>query len=454
MNTPIKNSSFKNTPHTGDNMASVKRTRIFRIGLLGSAILLGVFLVSLGVFEYRDARANGYRITQAQALHMMLGFQQQMRHRQAPSAEDIRALFDMLREQGVNRIAVYENGTLIDELGAGEHPLTPAEFDNDEPPEPVTIRFITDAVVHARILLPKGPPGGGRMGRLGRERRVPLFPHKGREVLLEMRPGQAIAMRERAFQIMVVDIIAAILLMGAAIVFWRLSVRQEHLMQQLEKDRQLKLLGQMSAVLGHELKNTIASVKGHAQLLVEKLAGAPHESNARIIERDAVYLQNLTEQMLAFARTGAMHMEKVYLDDLAEAAVTFSDATDVAVKISGTEPTFFLDRHKMQQVLTNLINNAHQSGATHIALNISLDGKLTIDVSDNGEGMDETQQNKIFDPFFTSRAKGTGLGLALARRIVEAHNGTIEVSSVRGRGTTFTVVVPQMASAQMKKAGV
>lgn len=446
----MKMQSPKNQPQTVTpeftKSNATGRSRIWRIGLLLTTILLGILLVFLGVFEYRDAQNNGRRITQAQALYMMLGFQKQLRRRQTPTAEDTQALFEMLQEQGVHRVALYENNQLVHGFGTARQQLNPHMFTDGAPPEPVTIRFVALDLVHARIMLPPGPahPRGRRHFR--RERRIPPGPAMHRSVLLELTPAQAITMRERAFQIMLVDILAALILMGTAIVFWRLSVKQETLRLQLEKDKQLKLLGQMSAVLGHELKNTIASVKGHSQLLAEKLSGTPHESNATLIEKDTVYLQNLTEQMLAFARTGAMHTEKVYLDDLAEAAVTFSEASGVRISISDGEPAFYLDRHKMQQVITNLLNNAKQADATEIDLSLAnnngLNDGLIITVKDNGDGMADDQREKLFDPFFTTRAKGTGLGLALAKRIVDAHGGTIDVQSAPQKGTTFVIKLP------------
>ena len=437
------------TPDTTES-SSAGGARIWRIGLLLTTISLGILLVLLGVFEYRDAKENGRRITQAQALHMMLGFQKQMHPRQPPTVEAIEALYDMLQDQGVHRVALYEDDRLVHGFGTATQQFNPEQLVDATSAEPIAIRFVTDNLVHARIELPSDKGRGPRrMGYGRRARRTDPDLATNRSVLLELVPTQAIAMRERAFQIMLVDILAALILMGTAIVFWRLSVKQEALRLQLEKDKQLKLLGQMSAVLGHELKNTIASVKGHSQLLVEKLAGTPHESNAALIEKDTVYLQNLTEQMLAFARTGAMHIEKVYLDDLAEAAVTFSEpsaeATRVTINIGDGAPAVYLDRHKMQQVITNLINNAKQAGATEITLSLAYSNGPTITVADNGDGMDEDQRERLFEPFFTTRAKGTGLGLALARRIIDAHGGTIEVHSTSKRGTTFVIKLPPVS---------
>lgn len=373
-------------------------------------------------------------------MYMMLGFQKELRRPNSPAQETTEALYLMLQEQGVHRVEIYDGSQLLHGIGTAVHALSLNGFETMTPPAPVRVQFIGDDLVHARVDLPhrRGPRAGMGMGR-----RANRFGPSSRTVLLELVPKEAIVLRERAFQIMILDMVAAIILMGAAIIFWRLSVRQDALRMQLEKDQQLKMLGQMSAVLGHELKNTIASVKGHSQLLEEELLGSAHESRARLIVSDSIYLQNLTEQMLAFARSGALNREKVYIDDLAEAATTFSEAPNVTVQIDGKEATFHLDRQKMQQVLVNLLNNAHQSKATDITLSLlAHDQGLQIRVTDNGPGMDDAHLEKIFDPFYTTRAKGTGLGLALAKRVVEAHGGTLSVRSTVGAGTAFTIELP------------
>jgi signal transduction histidine kinase len=431
------------SPHMRTPLSVGSSARLWRIGLLSVAIFMGLLLVFLGIFEYRDARRNGYRITEAQVLYMMLGFQRQLHQQRMPISELTESLYSELAAEGVHHVAFYDGPRLLHEFGKGNLPLSPSGFSEISLSSPVEIRFVEDNLVHARILLPqRGPMGMGRRMRQGRNFGPPEPGDTQKMVLLELTPRDAIHLRDRAFQIMVLDGIAALILMGAAIVFWKLSRRQDQLHQQLENDQQLKLLGQMSAVLGHELKNTIASVKGHAQLLEEKLAGTSHDANAALIAKDTLYLQRLTEQMLDFARTGTMHYEKVYLDDLAEAAITFCDAPDVKIDITGDDPTFYLDRHKIQQVLINLINNAHQSGASAILLKITNSRTgLELRIEDNGKGIPEEALSRIFEPFFTTRAKGTGLGLALASRIVEAHGGTIVANSSEN-GTTFTIQLP------------
>jgi two-component system sensor histidine kinase HydH len=266
---------------------------------------------------------------------------------------------------------------------------------------------------------------------------------KGRALRIELVPHEAIALSKRAFLSMVIKMIAALLLGLTALVFWRMSNRSDRMQEQLARDRQLKMLGQMSAVLGHEIKNTIASLKGNAQLLAEKLGDADGGNSARAIAADSTYLQELTAQILDFARTGEIHMEKVYLDDLAEAAITFAESDPVETTIEGHASTWQLDRHKMQQVLVNLLSNARQaSGTQPISLNITAGNTLHIRITDKGPGIPPEATERVFEPFYTTRPKGTGLGLAFAQQVVTQHGGTIRVETPPGGGACFVVVLP------------
>ncbi|MBN2344515.1 MAG: ATP-binding protein [Deltaproteobacteria bacterium] len=413
----------------------------WRIGLLVTTIVLGILLVGVGLVEYEAAKRNGRRITQAQVMYMMMGFQKQLpANNRAQHSDVMKTLYETFKDEGIHRVALYDRNELLDGFGTAVEPFSMMRFTRRE--TPIDVVFISSELVHAKITLPNRFGGGG-----GRFRNHPRYRNAStRAVLLELTPKEAIRLRERALQIMLLDIVAAIILMCAAVVFWKQSVRQEKLEHQLQKDRQLKSLGQMSAVIGHELKNTIASIKGHAQLLAENLADTPHKQSAEFVANDAIYLQEITSQMLEFARTGELKIEKVYLDDLAEGAITFSNVSTVTYTLETKQATAYVDRRKLQQVITNLINNANEAGSTDIRLHIVNNGELMIEVVDNGPGIDPAQIEKIFDPFFTTRAKGTGLGLALAKRVVESHGGHIDVTSDKKRGTQFTLHIPNRPS--------
>ena len=123
----------------------------------------------------------------------------------------------------------------------------------------------------------------------------PDHPLRGRQVVLEIESASAGGLASRAGVTLTVSLLAAAALLGLCAVFWRISLRAEKVALQLEHDRQLKLLGQMSAVLGHEIRNPLASLKGHIQLLLEKLPGEhPGRRGAEVVLRETVRLEELS----------------------------------------------------------------------------------------------------------------------------------------------------------------
>jgi two-component system sensor histidine kinase HydH len=267
-----------------------------------------------------------------------------------------------------------------------------------------------------------------------------------------------------AFIALTVTLGAAATLLVVALLFWRQSRRAEAgaramdeeriaMWAEMEKDKRLKALGHMSAVLGHELKNPIAALKGHAQLLLEQLSSDhPARARAATVVSEARLLETLTNQVLEFARTGELRLSKVYVDDLAHGAVALSKVSPVEVTVPDGV-TFVLDRARMEEALTNLLVNARQASSSsepiELAVEVS-DDNLRIAVKDRGEGIAEGDEEQIFLPFQTRKARGTGLGLTLVKRIVEAHGGTVSARNRDDGGAVFTLAIPRR-SASLKE---
>jgi two-component system sensor histidine kinase HydH len=254
---------------------------------------------------------------------------------------------------------------------------------------------------------------------------------------------------------MLADLVAAALLFGWAAVFWRLSRQAELAAAQLERDRQLKALGEMSAVLGHELRNPLTSLKGHCQLLLEKLAADhPGRRGAETVLRETVRLEKLSRQILEFARTGSVEPTLEDPVALAKAAAESVSAASIQVKVNGEPQPWTLDRTRMEEVLTNLLRNAIEASpeGEPVELSVSLrDGQsLTYEVRDRGEGLPPGDEARIFEPFFTRKTKGTGLGLALARRIVEGHGGQLSALNHAEGGAIFRVCLPRQNAPERK----
>ena len=284
--------------------------------------------------------------------------------------------------------------------------------------------------------------GGGPMMRHMRDSRW----HR-HFLVIEYEPALARKLRDRALRNLLINLLAAGVLTLAAAIAWRFSLREERTQAQLAEDRQLKALGQMSAVLGHELRNPLASLKGNAQILLERLEpGDPRRAQAQVVVDEAVRLEALTGQVLDFARTGQLNIEPADPTAVARSAADRAGVEPVDLRGPESLEPWPMDRPRMEQVLENLLVNAREASPEGEAVELtwSAEGNtLVYEVRDHGPGLDEAELERIFEPFFTRRVRGTGLGLSLARRIVEGHGGTLEARNHAEGGALFRVILPR-----------
>ena len=269
-------------------------------------------------------------------------------------------------------------------------------------------------------------------------------PHQA--FLIEFEPVLANRLRASVVGSVLAGIAASALLVSAVVVFWRMSVRAERLQLALERDRRLAGLGEMSAVLAHEIRNPLASLKGHAQLLLEMVpADSRYAEKAGRVVREAVRLESLCEDLLSLVRSS--RVERVAVDPaslLREAAAAVDDGS-FKIDSAGAPSQWPLDPVRMHQVLANLLRNALQASPNGTRPHATVgqeDGALVFTVRDFGGGVPPGEEERIFEPFHTTRTRGTGLGLAVARRIAELHGGTISLRNHPAGGAEFRVVIP------------
>jgi two-component system sensor histidine kinase HydH len=265
-------------------------------------------------------------------------------------------------------------------------------------------------------------------------------------IVLEFEPVEANALRGAATTGLFTAFGAVAALLVAGLALARLSRRAEELQESAERQRQLASLGEMSAVLAHEIRNPLASLKGHAQLLAETLApGGREHAKAERVVREATRLEELSEDLLSLVRSS--RVEPVAVDPAAvvrEAAQALG-AERFAIDTSRAPRSWRLDAARMRQVLENLMRNALEASPPGAPVEVAVaadSGKLAIAVRDRGSGLADGDPSRIFEPFVTSRVRGTGLGLAVARRIVELHGGAIAARDREGGGAEFVVVLP------------
>jgi two-component system, NtrC family, sensor histidine kinase HydH len=294
---------------------------------------------------------------------------------------------------------------------------------------------------HVRVVTGIGHPWHNRLAG-----NFHMGARSGLSFVVEFLPGPAQELTSGALATLVVSCFGAALLLAAAIFSWRRTREAELLTAQLARDQELKSLGQMSAVLSHELRNPLTALKGHTQLLLEKLdPGHPGRPGAMRVLSSALRLEAIANQILDFAKPGAGTLTPSDPRAVAEAAVELAGEARVQVTAASSIPPWPLDRLRMEQVLVNLIRNAAQAAPEGpIELGIALSGGwLVFSVRDHGPGLPPGEEARIFEPFHGKNLKGTGLGLAICRQIVEAHGGRIEGATHPGGGALFRVLLPE-----------
>lgn len=271
---------------------------------------------------------------------------------------------------------------------------------------------------------------------------------------MEFEPLAARELIERARVGVAVGSVAALVLMLAAAVFWRLSLQAARAERHLARQRHLAALGEMSAVMAHEIRNPLAAAKGHAQLLTEQLEGDESTSvRAHTVVEQLERLELLTGELLDFSRTGTISRELVDPAELLAQALESVDQTRVTVDAHQAPDQWSLDPRRMGQVLTNLLRNALDVEPTEDSVEPSVeatvgvaDGCLLFEVRDHGPGITAEQGARIFEPFHTTRVRGTGLGLAITRRLVHLHEGTVAGANHPDGGALFRVTIPPGAA--------
>jgi signal transduction histidine kinase len=227
----------------------------------------------------------------------------------------------------------------------------------------------------------------------------------------------------------------------------------------LEQTQRLSMMGQMAAGVAHEIRNPLASIKGAADILGTDLPpGSQKRHFADMIGKEIRRLDNTVKEFLEFARPQPFRFSPEKPGDILAQTLRQmeSQMTAASIVLEKNIPSFNehvrADPQKMRQVFINLILNAIAATPRGGKITVVL-GQRTEDhskfwevkISDTGSGIAAEYLEKIFEPFFTQKTTGSGLGLAIVKSIVQQHDGRIEVASVVGSGSTFTVVLPVKA---------
>jgi signal transduction histidine kinase len=240
----------------------------------------------------------------------------------------------------------------------------------------------------------------------------------------------------------------------------RASARLEETQRQLFQSEKLAALGKLSAGIAHEIRNPLTSIKILIHSLVDERATEnSREKDLAVIETEIERVNKIIKQFLDFARPRPPSLEPTDVRTILDETLALLLYEMEAQRISPEKyyapdlPPVPMDREQMKQVFLNLMLNAIQAMENGGTLRVAAlrasptpgkGGRSTaeIAVEDTGPGIAEDLRNKIFEPFFSTKEEGIGLGLPIAQRIVEEHGGEIRVESKAGVGTTFTISLP------------
>lgn len=237
----------------------------------------------------------------------------------------------------------------------------------------------------------------------------------------------------------------------------------QNLQMLANRNDRMKVLGEMAAMVAHEIRNPLGGIKGFASLLRRDLKDSPNLAEmANNIISGTDILNNLVTNVLNYSRQLTPDFHLINLVTLIESIKAHFDV-DIAnndkkietlLKKDSNEILVLIDQNLIKLVILNLLYNARDA--------IDKSGKIIIEiykckknamikVSDNGCGISESNLEKIFTPFFTTKSQGNGFGLSEVHKVIQAHNGLIEVESEINQGTTFTIQLPLVKETQKKK---
>jgi signal transduction histidine kinase len=223
---------------------------------------------------------------------------------------------------------------------------------------------------------------------------------------------------------------------------------------ELMRANKLSSLGELAGSIAHEIKNPLISIQGFAKRIEKSEDKQKAQNYARLIDEESGRLSKVLVKLLEFSRMDEPKKELLDINEIVDDTVLFMEHhltrfknVDILVEKEAGLPRVEIDKIHVQQSLVNIVMNAAQAMPYGGKIGVKTgkeEGSVYISVADNGGGIQAENLDRIFEPFFTTKEKGqgTGLGLSLCKRLIEANDGRIEVESKVGEGSTFKIVLP------------
>jgi PAS domain S-box-containing protein len=243
--------------------------------------------------------------------------------------------------------------------------------------------------------------------------------------------------------------------LGAVVVF-RDVTETRRLELEAQRNRSLASLGQLAAGVAHEIRNPLGAISGFAELISRSFT--PDDNRLKYASRildEVRHLDRLVGDILDFARPSPPMLDQIEINDVIEEAIEIAASKYGNPQVEFSRwlkrglPLVMADRNQLRQVFSNILINAADAldgaGKVSVRSRAGQTGRtVEIEISDNGPGMEKRVQENVFNPFFTTKEQGTGLGLAVAYKIIEAHEGRIDVESEPGQGALFRIILPRV----------
>ena len=236
--------------------------------------------------------------------------------------------------------------------------------------------------------------------------------------------------------------------------------------EQVIRSERLAAIGQLAGGVGHELRNPLGAIKNAIYYIKGKVANSElAQKEPRVVEfldivdEEVNSSTKIINDLLGFSRVGKPAISPARIEMVIDDALSYviiPENIEMTEELAADLPEVEMDTDQIRQVLVNIISNAVQAMPEGGKMTIAArrqDNFLEVDVCDTGSGMSEEVMGKVFDPLFTTRAKGIGLGLAVCKAIVDRHEGHIEIESEAGKGTTFTLRLPLIANQSSSDTG-